>query len=118
MPPRKPVKQYITLKNGVLAFVVICAIILVAVKVGIGEWKKGNKAHDDRDKELLKKYEVLEKKSLRDSVTLDSVLKWAKDKSEKREKEVVKIYHEKEIRVKEINNPAITNSELRKLLAN
>jgi hypothetical protein len=117
MPLKKPVKQYITLNNGVIAFVVLCAMLLVFIGVGISEWKKKNKEFNRVDSELKKLDSQYKEKVVKDSLKVDSLEKVITLNSQKREKEIVKIYHEKEIRVKEINNPAITNTELRKLLA-
>lgn len=110
-------KGYITLKNGLFAFIVICAVIIILTGVGIQEWKKKNKEFQSLEKYYKERDEFFIKKILADSLTLDSTIKANAAKSQIREKEVVKIYHEKEIRVKEITNPDLTNKRIRDLFA-
>lgn len=110
-------KGYVTLKNGVIAFIVICVLILVLTGVGISEWKKKNKELERVGVDLKKAQEEKEQLEVRFNSKIDSIENVIASKSEKNKETIIKVVHEKEIRVKEINSPAITNSELRKLLA-
>lgn len=118
MATRKPVKQYVTLKNGLIAFIVICAMILVFTGVGISEWKKKNKEFNRVENDLKRLDQQYKEKVLKDSLKVDSLEKVISINNQKRDKEIIKIVHEKEIRIKEINNPAFTNSDIRRGFSN
>ncbi len=118
MPPRKPIKQYITLKNGVIAFAVVCALILVFVGVGIREFKQKENSLKKLDKEFQRVETELKKKAIKDSLKVDSLERIISINSQKREKEIIKIVHEKEVRIKEINKPDFSNNDIRRGFSN
>lgn len=111
-------KGYVTLKSGVIAFIGICVLILILTGVGISEWKKKNKEFNRMETDLKKVQEEKKELEVRYNLKIDSIESVIASKSEKNKETIIKIVHEKETRIKEINSPAFSNNDIRGAFAN
>ncbi len=117
MPPRKDLKKYVTVKNGLIAFVVVGVLILVLTGVGISEWKKKNREFNRVEKELKRVDEQFKQKVFQDSLKIDSLEKKIELKRERGRETIIKVIHERDKNIERITSRDFSNGDIRKLFS-
>ncbi len=118
MPPRKDLKKYVTVKNGLIAFVVVGVLILVLTGVGISEWKKKNRDYNLMAEELKRVDEQFKQKVFQDSLKIDSLEKKIELKRAPNRETIIKIVHERDKNIERITSREFSNDNIRNSFAN
>lgn len=108
------IKKHSNPKTLIIAVVVLGLLFIVFASVGISEWKKKNKEFNRVAKELKRVDEQFKQKIFQDSLKIDSLEKRIELKREKNKETIIKVYHERETRIKEITAPTFSNNDIRK----
>ncbi len=118
MPPRKDLKKYVTVKNGLIAFVVVGVLILILTGVGISEWKKKNREFNLMAEELKRVDEQFKQKVFQDSLKIDSLETKIELKREKSRETIIKVIHERDKNIERITSREFSNDNIRNSFAN
>jgi hypothetical protein len=115
---KQAAKKYITFKNGVIAFLIICVLILLTTGWSIRNTKELVSPLEKQQKEWEKDTKQQKEINRINALKMDSIADALEKNNQQRAKQIIIIQQKKDDRVKEITKPDFSNDDIRRGFAN